>query len=291
MNDRKYNSGARREGGDRRPDGEGFRKPAGGPRKTGGSRYSTPKPKQSALIIGRQPLIEALQAGKPLERIFMLRGASGDIIPQIRALAEAQQIPINQVPAEKLNSFTAANHQGVIALTTEINYLDLQDVISQVVDGGQVPLFLLLDGITDVRNIGAIARSAVCCGAQAIIIPDKGIAALNEEAMKSSAGALEKISICRVNSLLKAIDTLHLNGITVMGSEMEATEPLYNLDWTIPTAIIMGSEDKGIYPALRKATDKLFCIPMSRQFESLNVSVAAGIILYEALKQRMAIAP
>ncbi|PUZ25482.1 23S rRNA (guanosine(2251)-2'-O)-methyltransferase RlmB [Chitinophaga parva] len=279
------NEERKQHGGGKRP-GKPTGRPAGA--KPAGSRYSTPKPKQSALIIGRQPIIEALQAGKPLERIFMLRGASGDTIPQIRTLAEAAQIPINQVPVEKLNSFTPANHQGVIALTTQINYLDLQDVISQVTDSGETPLFLILDGITDVRNIGAIARSAVCCGAQAIIIPDRGIAALNEEAMKSSAGALEKISICRVNSLLKAIDTLHLNGITVMGSEMEATEKLFDLDWTAPTAIIMGSEDKGIYPALRKATDKLFCIPMSNQFESFNVSVAAGIILYEALKQRMA---
>lgn len=284
MNEERQYSGGKRPGKPGgRPPGKSF-----GDRKPTGSRYSTPKPKQSALIIGRQPIVEALQAGKPLERIFMLRGASGDIIPQIRTLAEAAQVPINQVPAEKLNSFTPANHQGVIALTTEINYLDLQDVISQVTDSGEVPLFLILDGITDVRNIGAIARSAVCCGAQAIIIPDRGIAALNEEAMKSSAGALEKISICRVNSLLKAIDTLHINGITVMGSEMEATEKLFDVDWTTPTAIIMGSEDKGIYPALRKATDKLFCIPMSNQFESFNVSVAAGIILYEALKQRMA---
>lgn len=304
--DRPQRSGGdrpRRPGADRGPredDGRPVRKTEGeyssrpkfgGDRRStsGGSKYSTPKPKQSSLIIGRQPLVEALQSGKAIERIYMLRGASGEIIPLIKQLANEHSVPINQVPAEKLNSLSQANHQGIIALAAEINYLDLQDVISSVVDKGEVPLFLILDGITDVRNIGAIARSAVCCGAQAIIIPDKGIAALNEEAMKSSAGALEKISICRVNSLLKAIDTLHLNGISIMGSEMEAKERLFDLDWTTPTAIIMGSEDKGIYPALRKATDKLFNIPMSQQFESFNVSVAAGIILFEAFKQRMAI--
>ncbi|WP_343703944.1 23S rRNA (guanosine(2251)-2'-O)-methyltransferase RlmB [Chitinophaga sp.] len=248
---------------------------------------SPPKPKQSALIIGRQPLLEAMRSGKAIERIYLLKTATGDIIPQIRQLAAEQRIPINTVPVEKLNSLTQANHQGVVAITAKVAYLDLQDVISHVTDKGETPLFLILDGITDVRNIGAIARSAVCCGAQAIIIPDKGIAALNEEALKSSAGALEKIAVCRVNSLLKAIDTLHLNGIQVVASEMEAKETLVNLPWTEPVAVIMGSEDKGVYPALLKAADRQFYIPMQNSFESFNVSVAAGIILYEAMKQRM----
>lgn len=250
-------------------------------------KSSPPKPKQSALIIGRQPLLEAMRAGKAIERIYLLKTATGDIIPQIRQLAAEQRIPINTVPVEKLNSLTQANHQGVVAITAKVAYLDLQDVISHVTDKGETPLFLILDGITDVRNIGAIARSAVCCGAQAIIIPDKGIAALNEEALKSSAGALEKIAVCRVNSLLKAIDTLHLNGIQVMASEMEAKETLADLPWTEPVAVIMGSEDKGVYPALLKAADRQFYIPMQNSFESFNVSVAAGIILYEAMKQRM----
>lgn len=238
------------------------------------------------MVIGRQPVVEAMQAGKAIERIFLLRTATGDIIPQIRSLAAQYNIPINMVPTEKLNSLTQANHQGCIAITGNVNYLDLQDVISHVTDAGETPLFLILDGITDVRNIGAIARSAVCCGAQAIIIPDKGIAALNEEAIKSSAGAMEKISICRVNSLLKAIDTLHLNGIKVVASEMEAETKLYDLPLNEPVAVIMGSEDKGVFPALLKATDIQFNIPMSGKFESFNVSVAAGIILYEAMKQR-----
>lgn len=216
----------------------------------------------------------------------MLRNATGDIIPQIKQLATQYNIPINLVPVEKLNGLTQANHQGCIAITGQVSYLDLQDVISHTIDQGQTPLFLILDGITDVRNIGAIARSAVCCGAQALIIPDKGIAALNEEAIKSSAGALEKISVCRVNSLLKAIDTLHLNGIKVVASEMEATPKLYDCDLKEPVAVIMGSEDKGVYPALLKAADTLFRIPMAGNFESFNVSVAAGIILYEAMKQR-----
>ncbi len=255
-------------------------------RKNAVRRPSAPKPKASAMVIGRQPVVEAIQAGKAIERIYLLRNATGDIIPQIKQLAAQYQIPINLVPVEKLNFLSQANHQGCIAITAQISYLDLQDVISHTMEQGQTPLFLILDGITDVRNIGAIARSAVCCGAQALIIPDRGIAALNEEAVKSSAGALEKIAVCRVNSLLKAIDTLHLNGIKVMASEMEAQPKLYDCDLKEPVAVIMGSEDKGVYPALLKAADVLFRIPMSANFESFNVSVAAGIILYEAMKQR-----
>jgi 23S rRNA (guanosine2251-2'-O)-methyltransferase len=144
----------------------------------------------------------------------------------------------------------------------------------------------MLDGVTDVRNIGAIARTALCCGAQAIIIPDKGVGALNEEAMKSSAGALEHINICRVTSLMKAIDELHLNGIKVFASEMTAEKKLYDLDLTEPCCMIMGGEEHGVYPAVMKICDELFHIPMVGKFESLNVSVATGMILYEAMKQR-----
>lgn len=245
------------------------------------------QPKRSSLVIGRQPVLEAMRNGKPLERIYLFRQATGEVIPQIRQLAKESQVPINLVPMEKLNSLSRANHQGCIAIGSLVQYLDLQDVISHVTEQGKTPLFLILDGITDVRNIGAIARSAVCCGAQAIILPDRGVGALNEEAIKTSAGALEQIAICRVNSLLKAIDTLHLNGIRVLASEMQGDIPLYDCDWRLPVAVIMGSEDKGIYPALLKAADQRFYIPMAGDFESLNVSVAAGVILYEAMKQRL----
>jgi len=145
---------------------------------------------------------------------------------------------------------------------------------------------VIIDGITDVRNIGGIARTAVCCGAQALIIPDRGIAPLQEDAMKSSAGALEKIFICRVNSLMKAVDELHMNGIKALASEMTGEMKVFECDFKQPCAIVMGSEEKGIYPALLKICDEKFRIPMAGYFESLNVSVATGIILYEAMKQR-----
>lgn len=243
--------------------------------------------KKTSLIIGRQPLIEALQSGRGVDKILLQQSAAGDVAAAIRKLAKDHNVPVQTVPIEKLNSISRANHQGVIAFAALVQYMDLQQVTDHVVSLGQVPLFVLLDGVTDVRNIGAIARTALCCGAQALIIPDKGVGALNEEALKSSAGALQQIHVCRVGSLMKAVDELHMNGIKVFASAMKAGPQLHELVWTEPAAIIMGSEDKGVYPALMKICDGAFRIPMTGSFESLNVSVAAGMILYEAMKQRM----
>jgi 23S rRNA (guanosine2251-2'-O)-methyltransferase len=244
------------------------------------------RPKQT-FIIGRQPVLEALASGRQLERIFLQKNITGEGILDIRRYATQANVPVNTVPVEKLNSLTRANHQGVIAIAGLVSYLDLQQVIDHVVASGEAPLFIMLDGITDVRNIGAIARTALCCGAQAIIIPDKGVGALNEEAMKSSAGALNSIQVCRTDSLLKAVDTLHLNGIQVYTAEMKAREHLSEMDFNTPVCIIMGSEDKGVQPFLRKAADHTFTIPMSGKFDSFNVSVATGIIMYEAFRQRI----
>ena len=244
-------------------------------------------PKQDKLIIGRQPLIEAIHSGKAIDKIFFQKNVEGDSIGAIRHLAKEKNIPIQVVPIEKLNSLSRANHQGVMAFVASVIYMDLQQVIDHVVSEGNVPLLVMLDGVTDVRNIGAIARSAVCTGAHAIIIPDKGVGALNEEAMKSSAGALELIHVCRVNSLLKAVDTLHLNGIQVFTSEMRAEKNVADLELDGPCCLIMGDEGKGVQPYIAKAADQFFKIPMAGKFDSYNVSVATGIILYEAMKQRM----
>lgn len=238
------------------------------------------------IIVGRNPVTEALKQQTGIDKILLFKNASGDVINEIRKLAKEQNIPIQYVPNEKLNGLTNINHQGIIAYRSSVLYQDLQSVIDWVNNNSETILFLMLDGVTDVRNIGAIARSAVCCGAQAIIIPDKGVAALNEDAVKSSAGALEHIHICRVNSLLKAVDDLHLNGIKIFTSEMHAKKKLYDLNLSEPCCIIMGSEDKGVQSYLSKAADEHFAIPMKGEFDSLNVSVAAGIILYEAMKQR-----
>ena len=238
------------------------------------------------IIAGRNPVTEALKSNQTIDKIFMYKNASGDVIQEIRKLAKDLNIPIQYVPNEKLNALTNIQHQGVVAYKSSVIYQDLQQVIDAVNENADTILFVMLDGVTDVRNIGAIVRSAVCCGAQAIIIPDKGVGALNEDAMKSSAGALERIHICRVNSLLKAVDTLHLNGIKVFTSEMKASKKLFQLDFKEPCCIIMGNEEKGVQQYMSKAADEHFTIPMKGGFDSFNVSVATGIILYEAMKQR-----
>lgn len=243
--------------------------------------------KKSSLIIGRQPLIEAFESGRAIDKIFMFKNINGESAQLIRQLAREKNVPIQMVPVEKLNSFTRANHQGMVAIAAMVQYMELQQVIDHVVSTGETPLFVMLDGVTDVRNIGAIARTGVCCGAQCLIIPDKGVGALNEETMKSSAGALEKINISRANSLAHAVDTLHLNGIRVVCAEMNAAKKVYETDFMQPTCIIMGNEEKGIQHFLSKAADDHFTIPIAGDFDSYNVSVAAGIILYEAMKQRM----
>jgi 23S rRNA (guanosine2251-2'-O)-methyltransferase len=250
-------------------------------------RQQQHRPKKNTLVVGRKAIIEAMQSGKQLERIYLQTTVHGPAIDDIRRLAEQYLVPINKVPIEKLDNFNVSNHEGCVAVISKIQYQDLQQVVSFIVEQGQVPLFLILDGITDIRNIGAIARSAFCFGVNAIIIPDKGVGALNEDAILTSAGALEKIAICRVNSLMKAVDDLHMNGIKVFASEMTSEKKLYDLELKEPVAIVMGGEEHGVYPALMKICDEQFQIPMTGDFESLNVSVATGIILYEAMKQRV----
>ena len=231
--------------------------------------------------------MDAFQAGTQLDRIYITKDVRGMVAEEILSLALQHNVPVNKVPVEKLNGFNVTNHEGCLAIIAKVQYHDLQDIISHVVENGKVPLLLILDGITDIRNIGGIARTAYCCGVDAIIIPDKGVGALNEDAISTSAGALEKIAICRVNSLMKTVDDLHMNGIKVYASEMTADKTIAETDLKEPCAIVMGSEDKGIYPALMKICDDRIKIPMAGDFESLNVSVATGIILYEAMRQRL----
>lgn len=238
------------------------------------------------IIAGRNPLLEALQNGNNIDKILLYKNASGDAINEIRHKAKQLNIPIQYVPNEKLNQLTNIQHQGIVAFKSSVIYHDLQQIIDWANDKGETILLLMLDGITDVRNIGAIARTALCTGVHAIIIPDKGVGALNEDAVKSSAGALEQIQICRVNSLLKAVDDLHLNGIKVFTSEMNAAKKLYEIDFTEPCCIVMGGEENGVQSYISKAADDKFSIPMKTDFDSLNVSVATGISLYEAMKQR-----
>jgi 23S rRNA (guanosine2251-2'-O)-methyltransferase len=245
------------------------------------------RPKKNLLIAGIRSVIEAMNTGQQLERIYLLATINSPEADELRLVAEKYGTPVNKVPFEKLRNFNLENHHGCIAVKSKIHYQDLQDVISMVVENGEIPFLLVLDGITDIRNIGALSRTAFCCGVHAIVIPEKGVGALNEDAIATSAGALENITVCRVKSLMNAIDEMHLNGIKVFASDMTADVNIFDIDFKEPCAIIMGSEDKGIQPVLYKVCDDRFKIPMQKNFESLNVSVAAGMILYEAMKQRM----
>ncbi len=249
-------------------------------------RHQHQRPKKNTLVIGREAVIKAMQEGKQLERIYLQSTVHGPVIDELKKLAAEKMVPINKVPVEKLNGFNISNHEGCVAQISKIQYQDLQQIISFVVENGEVPLFLMLDGITDIRNIGGIARSAFCFGVNAIIIPDKGVGALNEDAILTSAGALEQIPVCRVSSLMKTVDELHLNGIKVFASEMKASKKTYECNFAEPCAIIMGGEEHGVYPALMKICDDQFQIPMAAEFDSLNVSVSTGIVLYEVMKQR-----
>jgi 23S rRNA (guanosine2251-2'-O)-methyltransferase len=245
------------------------------------------RPKKNLLIGGIPHVIDAMKSGVQLERIYLQNNIANDDADELKLVAREFEVPVNKVPFEKIRNFNLENPKGCIAIRSKIKYQNLQDVISFIVENGQTPLLLLLDGITDIRNIGALARTAYCCGVQAIVIPEKGVGALNEDAINTSAGSLEKIAVCRVKSLYNAIDEIRLNGIKVFASEMKAEEDVFNIDFKEPCAIIMGSEDKGIQSSLYKVSDTSFKIPMKTDFESLNVSVAAGMILYEAMKQRM----
>ena len=245
------------------------------------------RPKKSSLIIGKTAVKEAIESGKQLDRIYLQNSSHGKLIEEIKSLAHQYNIPVHKVPVEKLNGFNINDHEGCVAVIAKIQYYELQQIISFVIEKGEAPLFLLLDGITDIRNIGGMARTAYCCGVHALIIPDKRVGSLNEDAILTSAGALEKIPVCRVNSLMKAVDELHLNGIKVFASEMTAQKNIFDCVFKEPCAIIMGNEEKGIYPSLLKICDEKFKIPMAEDFESLNVGVATGMILYEVMKQRM----
>lgn len=245
------------------------------------------RPKKNLLIGGIPAVIEALKSGQQLERIYLQNTITSVEADELKRVADEFEVPVNKVPFEKIRNFNLENPKGCIAIKSKIKYQNLQDVISLIVENGETPLLLMLDGITDIRNIGALARTAYCFGVHAIVIPEKGVGALGEDAIATSAGALENMAVCRVKSLHNAIDEIHLNGIKVFASEMTAAENVFEVNFTEPCAVILGSEDKGIQSSLYKLCDGKFKIPMQKDFESLNVSVAAGMILYEAMKQRI----
>lgn len=248
--------------------------------------------KQHFCIFGRNPILDAIRSGKRFDKILVLKTATGDEIKEILTLARQAETPVQYVPREKLDAVTQkyskhkdANHQGIIGFLSIIDYHTIDDVIHHIISQGQNPLLLVLDHITDVGNFGAIARSAECLGAHGIIVPSQGAAQINAEAMKTSAGALNKIMVCREKSLVTAVKYLKANGLKVFGTDMKGTA-LTKVDFSIPCAIIMGSEGDGVSKELLNLCDERISIPMSGTTESLNVSVSAGIVLYQAALSR-----
>ena len=240
-----------------------------------------------SLIFGIRPIIEAVKSGKEIDRLFVQSGLKNDLYNELMAVLKHHNVTFQYVPVEKLNRLTTKNHQGVAGFISSITYHKLQDIVPTIFESGKVPLILILDRITDVRNFGAIARTAECSGVQAIVIPAHGAAQINADAMKTSAGALNKIPVCREDSLKTVIDFLKECGLQIVSCTEKATDYYFQMDFTVPTAIILGSEENGISNEFLQKSDAKAKIPMMGEIGSLNVSVAAGIILYEAVSQRM----
>jgi 23S rRNA (guanosine2251-2'-O)-methyltransferase len=239
------------------------------------------------LIFGMRAVIEAINAGKEIEKILLQKGLSNELYNQLRQALRGQTIPIQFVPPEKLKRITDKNHQGVVAYLTEITYYDTEELLSRVFEKGKIPLVLILDRITDVRNFGAVARSAECAGVDFIIIPARGAAQINGDAIKTSAGALHRLPVCREENLKNTIDFLKESGLQIVACHEKTEKLIYDADLKKPTAIIMGSEENGISGEYLKKSDVQVKIPMPGKIASLNVSVATGIILFEAVKQRL----
>lgn len=242
--------------------------------------------KSNQLVFGIRAVMEAVESGKELESLYIQKGLTGDLLKELRRLIDKHQLKYQYVPVEKLNRLTTKNHQGVVAFISPISFHQIEDLIPFVFENGETPLFLVLDRITDVRNFGAIARTAECAGVHGIVVPMKESAAINADALKTSAGALFKIPVCRVHSLKKTVEYMQESGLQVIACSEKNDESLYSADFTIPTAIVMGSEEDGISNEVMRVVDRFAKIPLQGEIESLNVSVAAGVVLYEAVRQR-----
>jgi 23S rRNA (guanosine2251-2'-O)-methyltransferase len=238
-------------------------------------------------IYGPRPLIEAIESGREIEKVFLKKNLQGDNYQYILRLVKERSIPFRFVPVEKLNRITRKNHQGIIAYISPISFQNLDQVIPAIYESGEDPLIILLDGVTDVRNFGAVARTAECAGVHAMVIPHHGSARINADSLKTSAGALNRIPVCRVPNLVYAAGYLRNSGLMIFGSSEKAGKLYTQMHITGPAAFIFGSEDKGISTGLLKRCDELVRIPVMGQISSLNVSAAVAILIYEAVRQRM----
>jgi len=237
-------------------------------------------------IFGIRAIIEAVEAGKTIDKLFIQKGLHNDLFAELWKLVREKRINYKHVPLEKINRLTRKNHQGVFAFISPIDFHNIEDVIPKLYEEGKNPLVLVLDRITDVRNFGAIARTAECAGVDTILIPEQNAAAINADAIKTSAGALHKVTVCRTWNLKLALQFMKESGIQLIGCTEKTQDDMYKADYTTPTAIIIGSEEDGVSPEFLKMCDSRAKIPMNGRIASLNVSVATGVILYEAIRQR-----
>ena len=238
------------------------------------------------LIFGIRPVVEAIEAGREIEKLYIRKGAEGQLMTELRDLCLRHRVRVQEVPVEKLNRLVRGNHQGVVAQIAAIAYVQLDDILERVPDD-ETPLVVVFDGVTDVRNFGAIARSAECAGAHGLIAPLKNSAPVNAEAIRASAGALTTIPVCRVGSIRNTIKTLQAEGFQVVAATEKGRKLLYDADLRRPTALVMGAEETGISKEVLKLCDERLAIPLIGRIESLNVSAAAAVMLFEVVRQRI----
>ena len=238
------------------------------------------------LIFGIRPVVEAIEAGREIEKLYIRKGAEGQRMTELRDLGLRHRVRVQEVPVEKLNRLVRGNHQGVVAQIAAIAYVQLDDILERVPDD-ETPLVVVFDGVTDVRNFGAIARSAECAGAHGLIAPLKNSAPVNAEAIRASAGALTTIPVCRVGSIRNTLKTLQAEGFQVVAATEKSRKLLYDADLRRPTALVMGAEETGISKEVLKLCDERLAIPLIGRIESLNVSAAAAVMLFEVVRQRI----
>ncbi|HLW06222.1 MAG TPA: 23S rRNA (guanosine(2251)-2'-O)-methyltransferase RlmB [Marinilabiliaceae bacterium] len=236
------------------------------------------------VVFGIRAVIEALNSGKEIEKVLVRTGLQGELFNELKIALKVNNVPFQQVPIERINRVTTKNHQGVLALISPIEFQDLEEVLKPILAAGEKPRVIVLDGITDVRNFGAIARSAECAGFHAIVIPEKGSAPVNGDAIKTSAGALFRIPVCRVPRIWYVMKYMKENNFTIVAASEKEGEDYRNSDYSGPVALVMGAEDTGISSQVLKMVDVSVRIPVKSEIGSLNVSVAAGILMYEIVK-------
>lgn len=243
---------------------------------------------RSEYIFGIRAVIEAIDAGKQIDKIFIKKDLQGELVGELFELIKSHRIVTQRVPIERINKITRKNHQGVVAILSAVTYYSLDNIVPQLYEDGLLPFIVVLDGITDVRNFGAIARTCECVGANAIVIPERGSVSVNADAVKTSAGALHHIPVCRERNIMSAVRFLKDNGYQIVAASEKAEINYTQADYTTPIALVMGAEDVGVSPEVIRQCDTFVSIPMFGNISSLNVSVAAGVMMYEVVRQRLA---